>query len=161
MEERLNMHHRRPRSAALLCCCCFGSDDSAAERSLLKPSWFYKVARSNSGSEAAAMDLDSPKWWRKSWNSVRRAGEWSETVVEDYAGGCCSGPKWKNFVRRCKADGKSIYSTRPARFHYDQMDYQLNFDEGGLQGQGLSEKMMDFPASSKLSKGEAEITTAL
>ncbi|KAH9297184.1 hypothetical protein KI387_028866, partial [Taxus chinensis] len=155
MDDTANIRHRRSRSATLLCCCCFGSDDFPSERSLLKPSWFHKVRRSNSGPEAIAVGADSPHWWRKGWNSVRRAGEWSESVVEDYAGGCCAGAKWKHFVRKCKADGKTICNSRPARFHYDQMSYQLNFDEGSrdfkegdLLHRGFS-ATTDLPSSSK------------
>ncbi|GLJ43244.1 hypothetical protein SUGI_0897860 [Cryptomeria japonica] len=130
MDDSTNMRPRKSRSSKLLSlfCCFSGSDDSTAERSLLKkPSWFHKVRRSNSGPD---MDADSHKWWRNGWNSVRRAGEWSETLGEDYAGGCCSRAKWKHFVRRCKADGKTIYDSKPKKFHYDRMSYQLNFDEG-------------------------------
>ncbi|KAH9324298.1 hypothetical protein KI387_004476, partial [Taxus chinensis] len=156
MDDTTRMRPRRSRGTTLLCfyCCCFGSNGSTSERSLLRPSWFHKIAMSNSG----AMDEHSHQWWRKGWNSVRRAGEWSESLLEDYAGCCCTGAKWKHFVRRCKADGKTICDSRRARFHYDQMSYQLNFDDGDSRYQGMSERM-NFPASSKLTR-EAGTTTA-
>lgn len=66
----------------------------------------------------------------------------SEFIVTD-VGSCCSGPKWKYFIRRFKADGKTIYSSRPSRFQYDPPSYELNFDDGIRQAedqqfQGLS-----------------------
>ncbi|GLJ43241.1 hypothetical protein SUGI_0897830 [Cryptomeria japonica] len=112
------MHHR----GLLFCCCCFGSDDNTAERSLLKPSLFHKVAGSNPG---GAQDEDSVKWWRQGWNSVREASERSEILMENYVG-----PKWKRFVRRCQAELKVICNSKPAKFHYDRVSYELNFDEG-------------------------------
>ncbi|GLJ43245.1 hypothetical protein SUGI_0897870 [Cryptomeria japonica] len=152
MEETLNMRPKRSRSTSLLCCCCFGSDDSTAERFLLKPSWFQRLIGSNPGGEGT----DSHKWWRKGWNSVRRASEWSETLVEDYSQGCCGGAKWKHFVRRCKADGKSIYNCKPASLNYDQISYELNFDDGprDYQYEGLP-AAANFPPSVKLKYEES------
>jgi len=133
--------HKRPRSTTivglLFSCCFYGSDD---ERSLLPLSLFQKVRRSNPGADL--VDANSQNWWRKSWKSVRRVGDWSESVIND-VGSCCSGPKWKYFVRRFKADGKTIYSSRPSRFQYDPPSYELNFDDGlqhaeDHQFQGLS-----------------------
>nr|ABK22011.1 unknown [Picea sitchensis] len=135
-------YHTRPRNPTfagmlLSYCCCCGSGD---ERSLLRPSWFQKVRRTNPRADSVARD--SQNWWRKGWNSVRSAGEWSETINED-AGSCCSGPKWKHFVRRLKRGGKTIRSSKPSRFHYDPLSYELNFDHGSrhdedYQLQGLS-----------------------
>ena len=121
----------------LFSCCCCGSDD---EHSALRPSWLQKVRRSNPSADS--LDGNSQKWWRKGWNSIRRAGEWSKSVIDD-TGSCCSGPKWKHFVRRFKRDGKRMYSSKPSRFQYDPLSYQLNFDNGSrrvedYQVQGFS-----------------------
>lgn len=121
----------------LFSCCFYRSDD---KRSFVSLSWFQKVRRSNPGADP--VEADSQSWWRKSCNSVRRVGELSEFIVTD-VGSCCSGPKWKYFIRRFKADGKTIYSSRPSRFQYDPPSYELNFDDGIRQAedqqfQGLS-----------------------
>jgi hypothetical protein len=36
----------------------------------------------------------------------------------------------KYLVRKFKADGKTIYNSRPSRFQYDPPSYDLNFDDG-------------------------------
>lgn len=131
---------RHPTIAGILFCCCNGFDD---ERSLLRPSWFHKVKRSNP--EADPMDGDPHNWWRKGWSSVRRAGEWSESIIED-AGNCCSGPKLKYFARRMKNDGKTICSSRPSRFQYDPLSYELNFDHGSRQVEDYQHQGMPLTA---------------
>jgi hypothetical protein len=91
------------------------------------------------------VDGDSQNWWRKGWNSVRRAGEWSESVIDD-AGSCCSGPRWKHFVRRFKTDGKTICNSKPSRFQYDPLSYELNFDHGSRQDEDYQRKGLSLSA---------------
>lgn len=148
--DEMDVEHIRPRHptiAGILFCCFHGADD---ERSLLRTSWFHKVKRSNPGADPS--DGDPDNWWRKGWNSVRRAGEWSESIVED-AGGCCNGPKLKNFARRVKNDGKTICTSRPSRFGYDPLSYELNFDQGARQIEDHEKQGMPLNA---LKPGESQ-----
>eukprot|EP01018_Ginkgo_biloba_P039961 Gb_19815 [translate_table: standard] len=122
--------HSRPRRHGSIFGCCFGADDSVGERSLLRPSWFQRSKRSLSIGDWAAVAESEGNWWQKGWTSVRQAGEWTESMIDD-AGSCCGGrAKWKHFLRRFKKDGKTICQSRPARFQYDPLSYALNFDQG-------------------------------
>lgn len=149
----MNDANYRPRNSTIadLLFCCFPCCVSDDERALLRPAWFQKVRRSISRADYA--DGDSQNWWRKGWNSVKRAGEWSESVVED-AGSCCSRPRWKHFVRRFKADGKTICSSKPSRFKYDPLSYELNFDHGSRQDEDHQRKGLSLsPVNSGESAG--------
>lgn len=125
-----NFGRRNSTIAGLLfsCFACCTSDD---ERSLLRPSLFRKVTRSNP--RVDSVDGDYQNWWRKGSNSIRRAGEFSESIIDDDGSCCCSGPRWKQFVRKIKADGRTICSSKPSKFQYDPLSYELNFDDGSQQ----------------------------
>jgi len=123
--DEAGIRPRNPTVAGLLFSSFFyGSDD---ERSLVRTLCFQKLKRSSSGADS--VEGDSQKWWRKGWDSVRRAGEWPGSVMDD-AGSSRSRPKLKYLVRKFKADGKTIYNPRPSRFQYDPPSYKLNFDHG-------------------------------
>jgi len=145
LAAQMDEAHIRPRTSTiaglLISFCCFYASD--VERSLLRISCFQKLTGSNP--DADSVDGDDQNWWRKGWNRVKRAGEWSESVVDD-AGICCHGPKLKYFVRKFKTDGKTIYGSRPSRFQYDPPSYELNFDHGLRQDEDYQVQGLSFSA---------------
>lgn len=124
--DQSHIRPRRLRFAGLFFTFCFFCEYDD-EQSLVRLSWLQKVRRSNP--RVDSMDRDSQNWWRNGWNSVRHAGDRLEPVIDD-AGSCCNGSKWKHIVRRLKSNGKTICGSKPSRFQYDRLSYELNFDHG-------------------------------
>lgn len=58
------------------------------------------------------VDVYSQNWWSRGLNSVRRAGEWPWSIMDD-AGSCFNGPKLEHLVCKFKGDGETIYNSRP------------------------------------------------
>lgn len=123
--DEARIRPRNPTIAGFLFSSFFYSSDD--ERSLLRSLCFQKLTRSHAAADTVGGG--SQNWWRKGWNSVRRAGEWPGSVM-DYAGSHRSRLKFKCLVRKFKADSKTVYSPRPSRFQYDPPSYELNFDHG-------------------------------
>ncbi|KAM7483219.1 hypothetical protein LguiB_007802 [Lonicera macranthoides] len=90
------------------CCFCIPRFTYSRSSSTVGLNWWNKV-RTAENDEGL---------WSRGITALKKLREWSEIMA---------GPRWKTFIRRfnrTKSGGKS------AKFQYDPLSYELNFDKG-------------------------------
>ncbi|KAJ9130274.1 hypothetical protein P3X46_034883 [Hevea brasiliensis] len=122
--------------------CCFWISFLSAEPSPSSGSIFWQRINplDNNPTTATASTYNSvvkeEPWWKRGWKKMRG---WSEIIA---------GPKWKTLIRRTsKKRARQGYG----KFHYDPLDYSLNFDEGPGHDDHYDEDLLGRGFSSRYS----------
>ncbi|GLJ29125.1 hypothetical protein SUGI_0574170 [Cryptomeria japonica] len=79
------------------------------------------------------------KWWMNGGlsQSIKRAKEYSGSVIVEAGNYCCGGKTWKTVVHRLRNKDNGRSKKRGQRFQYDLPSYELNFDDGSKEEMGL------------------------